>query len=47
MLVWVLVDNFSMIGEWGADSWLELPLIGTFQPSELKNRPGHDIGADL
>ncbi|MGI6327087.1 MAG: FtsW/RodA/SpoVE family cell cycle protein [Saccharofermentanales bacterium] len=35
MLVWVLVDNFSMIGEWGADSWLELPLIGTFQPSEL------------
>lgn len=35
MLVWVLVDNFSMIDRWGADSWIELPLIGTFQPSEL------------
>jgi rod shape determining protein RodA len=35
MLVWVLIDGFSMEAKWGADSWLELPLIGTFQPSEL------------
>ena len=31
----VLVDGFSMEAKWGADSWMELPLIGTFQPSEL------------
>ncbi len=35
LLVYVLVDNFSMADEWGADSWLNLPLIGSFQPSEL------------
>jgi rod shape determining protein RodA len=35
MLVWVLLDGFSMEAQWGADSWMELPLIGTFQPSEL------------
>ena len=35
LLVLVLVDNFSMEEQWGADRWLNLPLIGSFQPSEL------------
>ena len=35
LLVLVLVDNSSKVALWGADSWLELPLIGSFQPSEL------------
>ena len=35
LLVYVLVDGFSMEAKWGADSWMELPVIGTFQPSEL------------
>ncbi|HBP38670.1 MAG TPA: hypothetical protein DD640_08020, partial [Clostridiales bacterium] len=35
LLVVVLVDGSSKVELWGADSWLELPLIGSFQPSEL------------
>ena len=35
MLIYVKVDSFSLAAETGADSWLEVPLIGTFQPSEL------------
>ena len=35
LLVVVLVDNFSMEDQWGADRWLNLPFIGSFQPSEL------------
>lgn len=35
LLVYVLVDGKSKIDTWGADSWLDLPLIGSFQPSEL------------
>ena len=35
LLIYVLVDDFSMADEWGADSWLNLPLVGSFQPSEL------------
>ncbi len=35
LLVAVLVDGSSKVAQWGADSWLELPLIGSFQPSEL------------
>lgn len=35
LLVYVLVDGFTMVDEWGADSWLNLPFIGSFQPSEL------------
>lgn len=35
LLVIVLIDNFSMEAKTGADSWLQLPIIGTFQPSEL------------
>lgn len=35
LLVLVLVDGFSMEATTGADSWLRIPVIGTFQPSEL------------
>lgn len=35
LLVVVLVDNFSLAAETGSDSWLNLPVIGSFQPSEL------------
>jgi rod shape determining protein RodA len=35
LLVYVLVDGYSLAEKWGADSWLNLPLIGSFQPSEL------------
>jgi rod shape determining protein RodA len=35
LLLWTLVDGFSMADTWGADSWIQLPFIGTFQPSEL------------
>lgn len=35
LLVWVLIDNYDMTSKWGADSWMQIPLIGTFQPSEL------------
>lgn len=35
LLVIVLVDGFSMVAKTGADSWLQIPFIGTFQPSEL------------
>jgi rod shape determining protein RodA len=35
LLVYVLVDDYSEAARWGADSWMKLPLVGTFQPSEL------------
>ena len=35
LLLLVFVDSFSMVDQWGADSWLNLPFIGTFQPSEI------------
>lgn len=35
LLVLVPIDGFSMEATWGADAWLNLPVIGTFQPSEL------------
>ncbi len=35
LLILVLVDGFSLEAKTGADSWLQLPVIGTFQPSEL------------
>jgi len=28
-------DGFSMETLWGADAWMRLPVVGTFQPSEL------------
>jgi rod shape determining protein RodA len=35
LLVWVLIDGFTLESTWGADSWMQLPVLGTFQPSEL------------
>lgn len=35
LLAAVFLDGFSLEATWGADSWLQLPFIGTFQPSEL------------
>jgi rod shape determining protein RodA len=35
LLLAVLLDGKSKVSQWGADSWLELPVIGSFQPSEL------------
>ncbi len=35
LLLVVLVDGFTLEDTTGADSWLMLPLIGSFQPSEL------------
>lgn len=35
LLLIVPIDGFSMEQKWGADSWLKVPVIGTFQPSEL------------
>jgi len=35
LLIYVFVDGFSMKATTGADSWLKIPFIGTFQPSEL------------
>lgn len=35
LLLIVLVDNYSEVARWGADSWLKIPFVGTFQPSEL------------
>ena len=35
LLILVLIDGFSMMEIWGADAWRNLPVLGTFQPSEL------------
>ncbi|MDD2580210.1 MAG: FtsW/RodA/SpoVE family cell cycle protein [Eubacteriales bacterium] len=35
LLALVLVDGYTMEEQWGADRWLNLPVIGSFQPSEL------------
>ncbi len=35
LLIWTLIDGYSKEALWGADSWIELPIIGTFQASEL------------
>ena len=35
LLVLVPIDGYDLTWKWGADSWLNLPLIGNFQPSEL------------
>lgn len=35
LLVWVLIDGFTKEDTWGADSWMKIPFLGTFQPSEL------------
>ena len=35
LLILVPIDGYSLSSTWGADSWLNLPVIGNFQPSEL------------
>ncbi len=35
MLFIVPIDGYSLADKWGADSWMNLPVIGNFQPSEL------------
>ncbi len=35
LLMLVPIDGYSLASVWGADSWLNLPVIGNFQPSEL------------
>lgn len=35
LLIWVKIDGYSLYAVTGADSWMQLPFIGTFQPSEL------------
>ena len=35
LLLVVRFDSFSMKDTWGADAWMKLPVVGTFQPSEL------------
>ncbi len=35
LLLYVFIDGYSLAETWGADSWLDLPVIGNFQPSEL------------
>ena len=35
LLILVPIDGYSLVATWGADSWLKLPVIGNFQPSEL------------
>ncbi|MCQ2503173.1 MAG: FtsW/RodA/SpoVE family cell cycle protein [Saccharofermentans sp.] len=35
LLILVPIDGYSLEGTWGADSWMKLPIIGNFQPSEL------------
>lgn len=35
LLILVPIDSFDLTYKWGADSWLNLPVVGTFQPSEL------------
>lgn len=35
LLLYVLLDGYSLADQWGADSWMQIPLVGSFQPSEL------------
>lgn len=35
LLLLVPIDGYTLADTWGADSWLNLPVIGNFQPSEL------------
>lgn len=35
LLVYIKVDGYSLAATTGADSWMQLPFIGSYQPSEL------------
>ena len=47
LLVLVPIDGYSLAGTWGADSWLNLPIIGNFQPSELAKIGLVMVAADI
>ena len=46
LLIYVKIDGFSLAAETGADSWMRLPIVGTFQPSELAKIGIAVVGAD-
>lgn len=35
LLIWVKIDSYDLSALTGADSWMRIPLFGSFQPSEL------------
>ena len=47
LLALVPIDGYSLAGVWGADSWLKLPVIGNFQPSELAKIGLVMVAADI
>ena len=47
LLILVPIDGYSLAGVWGADSWLKLPVIGNFQPSELAKIGLVMVAADI
>ena len=47
LLILVPIDGYSLASTWGADSWLNLPVIGNFQPSELAKIGLIMVAADI
>ena len=47
LLILVPIDGYSLAASWGADSWLNLPVIGNFQPSELAKIGLIMVAADI
>ncbi|MCR5287625.1 MAG: FtsW/RodA/SpoVE family cell cycle protein [Saccharofermentans sp.] len=47
LLILVPIDGYSLKVTWGADSWLNLPVIGNFQPSELAKIGLVMVAADI
>ena len=47
LLLLVPIDGYSLAATWGADSWLNLPIIGNFQPSELAKIGLIMVAADI
>lgn len=47
LLILVPIDGFSNVDKWGADSWLSIPVIGMFQPSELAKIGLVMVAADI
>jgi len=47
LLILVPIDGYSLVATWGADSWLNLPVVGNFQPSELAKLGLIMVAADI
>jgi rod shape determining protein RodA len=47
LLVYVRIDGYSLAAQWGADSWMQIPLVGSFQPSELAKVGLAMVSADI